>query len=177
MSTSEEREILRLLNAAQREDDLRDFYLSARQASAIIQYRAKHKSFHSLNDLLKVPGVGPRTLSKIRYGVLSSKIDPTPSLDTENLSGVYHERTDFNKIDPTRYSDTKRVVSLLFAVLTGPGGAQLDKMKKGPCPYCGAGINFMRTPGEAQGLFYCRYCNRPIIYDHPSGRFYAFLGH
>ena len=99
-------------------------------------------------------------------------------------TGIQHTETKEPKIvrlassiDPTRYSDTKRVVGLLFAMLTGPGGAEVDKMQKGPCPYCGVGTGVVRTPGMAQNLFHCHHCKKPIIYDHGASRFYAVKGY
>ena len=82
-----------------------------------------------------------------------------------------------SSIDLTRYSDTKRVAGLLFCVLAGPGGAEVDKIQKGPCPYCGGGTSVMRTPGKFQNLFHCDHCKKPIIYDYRASRFYAVKGH
>lgn len=35
-------------------------------AQNIVEYRSKHGAFQNIDDLIKVPGIGPRTLQKIR---------------------------------------------------------------------------------------------------------------
>lgn len=40
--------------------------LGKKKASAIVDYRNKNGSFHSIEDLLKVPGIGEKLLSKFK---------------------------------------------------------------------------------------------------------------
>ncbi|MDY6941893.1 MAG: ComEA family DNA-binding protein [Pseudomonadota bacterium] len=44
-------------------------HIGPKKAEAIVEYRKKHGSFQSIDDLLKVKGIGPGTLDKIRSDV------------------------------------------------------------------------------------------------------------
>lgn len=47
--------------------------VGAKKAEAIVQYRKKHGPFKSVDDLLKVKGVGPSLLEKNRKNLSISK--------------------------------------------------------------------------------------------------------
>lgn len=44
--------------------------IGPKTAQAIVNYRAKHGPFRSVDDLLKVKGIGPKTLEKNRDRIL-----------------------------------------------------------------------------------------------------------
>lgn len=44
--------------------------IGPKTAQAIVHYRAKHGPFRSVDDLLKVKGIGPKTLEKNRDRIL-----------------------------------------------------------------------------------------------------------
>ncbi len=57
------------------------------KAKAIVDYRRKHGRFKSIDDLLKVPGVGEATLQKIRRNIsLSSGVTKAPKKATGKKS-------------------------------------------------------------------------------------------
>jgi competence ComEA-like helix-hairpin-helix protein len=51
-------------------------------ARRIVEYRKQHGPFEKVEDLLKVPGIGPKTFSRIRPFVRITLADPVPE---ENL--------------------------------------------------------------------------------------------
>lgn len=54
------------LNTATRSDLLRLPNIGAARAAAILAYRDEHGSFHSVDELLNVHGIGPATLDPLR---------------------------------------------------------------------------------------------------------------
>lgn len=80
-------------------------------------------------------------------------------------------------IDPIRYTDAQRVASVLFSMFLGPGGAHIDCIRRGPCPYCGYEVGLERTPGKGEELLHCKHCKKPVMYVHGANRFYAMKGH
>lgn len=65
--------------------------IGEKRAQEIINYRTKHGSFKTVDDLGKVPGIGPGILKQIRSNItVSGKTVVEPSGDTKtdlNLSG------------------------------------------------------------------------------------------
>ena len=56
------------------------------KAQAIIDYRAKHGPFKSVDDLQKVPGIGPATLKEIRGEVSVSGATSLPATEPKKES-------------------------------------------------------------------------------------------
>ena len=54
------------LNEASREDLQSHPYIRWQLAKAIIDYRLENGPFATVDDLLKIPGIGPTTLDKLR---------------------------------------------------------------------------------------------------------------
>ena len=58
--------------------------ISEKRAQEIINYRTKHGSFKTVDDLGKVPGIGPGILKQIRSNItVSGKTVVEPSGDTK----------------------------------------------------------------------------------------------
>jgi len=66
MNTDKERNPLEFINSRQKPEDLLELPLTPPQAHALFQYRGKYGHLASLNELLKVRGIGKRTLEKIK---------------------------------------------------------------------------------------------------------------
>lgn len=68
-------------------DSLSGFGL--KKAQSVIDYRIKHGDFKTLDDLNKVPGIGDKTIEKIKVDVLFSdavavEVKTNPNLKTSN---------------------------------------------------------------------------------------------
>lgn len=55
-----------LLNSAEREDLEGLPGIGVTIAGRIVEYRRQHGEFHSLDELLKIKGIGPKTLERIK---------------------------------------------------------------------------------------------------------------
>jgi competence protein ComEA len=60
-----------------------------KKAQAIVDYRTKNGDFKTLDDLNKVPGIGDKTIEKIKVDILFSDVSSstsvvTPTLDTNH---------------------------------------------------------------------------------------------
>jgi competence protein ComEA len=49
-----------------------------KKAQAIIDYRTKNGEFKTLDDLNKVPGIGDKTIEKVKADILFSDATPAP---------------------------------------------------------------------------------------------------
>jgi competence protein ComEA len=52
--------------------------LGPKKAQAIVDYRTKNGEFKNLDDVNKVPGIGDKTIEKIKADILFSDIASTP---------------------------------------------------------------------------------------------------
>lgn len=52
--------------------------LGPKKAQAIVDYRSKNGEFKTFDDLNKVPGIGDKTIEKIKADILFSDVTPAP---------------------------------------------------------------------------------------------------
>jgi competence protein ComEA len=62
------------INTATKEEPMTVKGIGEKRAQEIIEYRKKHGNFKSVDDLEKVPGIGPGMMMQIRLGVSVTRI-------------------------------------------------------------------------------------------------------
>lgn len=54
------------INSSNRDDIVRTAHIGEREAGRLVDYRAEHGPFRSLDDLMNVPGFGPDTVDRLK---------------------------------------------------------------------------------------------------------------
>jgi competence ComEA-like helix-hairpin-helix protein len=85
MDKYEDTELLSLVNGVDTYVELREQGLSHEQWTALVAYREAHGKFHTVDDLLKVRGIGRRTVAKLRLSNISDSNMDTSDQDQEEI--------------------------------------------------------------------------------------------
>ena len=77
------------------------------RAKAIVDYRTKHGPFKTVDDLEKVPGIGPATMKQIRSDVAVSGPTTTEKAGTKTKTDDSAKKTSDEKKKSEKKTDTK----------------------------------------------------------------------
>jgi len=119
MNTDKERRTLEFINSRQKPEDLLDLPLTPPQAHALFQYRGKYGNLASLDELLKVRGIGKRTLEKIKDWVPQLKPKEQEQFfirQQDSLENRQNHRTSNTKQKESTRGETVFGIVVLVAV-------------------------------------------------------------
>lgn len=162
MNTDKERKTLEFINSRQKPEDLLELPLTPPQARALFQYCGKYGHLASLDELLKVRGVGKRTLEKIK--------DWVPQLETngrkqfsirqqDSSENRQNHRTSNTKRKKSTRGETILGITVLVAVAIFVGFCtraiflddQSERASSTPSPPSAASTASKSAPSHGQG--------------------------
>jgi competence ComEA-like helix-hairpin-helix protein len=97
MDKYEDTELLSLVNGVDTYVELRERGLSHKQWSALVAYREAHGQFNTVDDLLKVEGIGRSTLDNLRLYNISDTSTYTRDQSSDSNADSKAEAVDFTR--------------------------------------------------------------------------------
>jgi DNA uptake protein ComE-like DNA-binding protein len=162
MNTDKERKTLEFINSRQKPEDLLELPLTPPQAHALFRYCGKYGHLASLDELLKVNGIGERTLEKIKDWVPQLKTKEQKQFFTRQQGSSENRQTphtsNTKRKEPTR-GETVLGIAVLVAVAIFVGFCtraiflddQSERASSTPSPPSASSTTSKPAPSYGQG--------------------------